>query len=390
MVRHVVALLVVLAFAFLAGSVARADVHVFGEAGQAAASAEQAAIGTARAAIAAGHMGDAVTSLELFVKTHPGATAAVRFLGDLYYREGRLAAAEATYEQLLAVDANDKETHNRLGAVYEIEHREPDAIAQFEAALPGTDSVGNLVALHAHEGDLPQFRDELVTRAQKSPGDLDAQTEAGELFDAMHRPQQAIEYFQRALVDDPRSIAALTGLGLAYLDLRRYDLAEQDFAACLAGDPHNYACTDDLGATYLEAGSYEQASRELDAAYGLAPERAETLVNFGYLADARGDWQRAITYYAQAISVDPYSPEAYVNLGIDYEGNNQYAKAESALLKGLAIAPQDGRMRYLLGRAYALQGDLAQAVVQLKAAAASLDPAIAAIAAEESAKLTTP
>ncbi len=86
----------------------------------------------------------------------------------------------------------------------------------------------------------------------------------------------------------------------------------------------------------------------------------------------RGDWKRAVAYYVQAISVNPYVPESYVNLGIDYEHNGLYPLALSALLKGVAAAPYDGRVRYLLARAYAAQGQRALALAQLKAAAVVL------------------
>jgi Flp pilus assembly protein TadD len=120
----------------------------------------------------------------------------------------------------------------------------------------------------------------------------------------------------------------------------------------------------------------------------LEPERPEALVNFGYLADLRGDWKRAVSYYVQAIAVDPYVPESYVNLGIDYEHNGLYSLAQAALLKGVAAAPYDGRVRYLLARAYVAQGEKALALAELKAAAGSLDPDVAEIAKEESARLT--
>jgi tetratricopeptide (TPR) repeat protein len=119
----------------------------------------------------------------------------------------------------------------------------------------------------------------------------------------------------------------------------------------------------------------------------LEPERPEAIVNFGYLADLNGDWKRAVTYYVEAIAVNPYVPESYVNLGIDYEHNGLYPLAQSALLKGVAAAPYDGRVRYLLARAYAAQGQKALALAQLKAAETSLDPDVAEIAKEESARL---
>ncbi len=348
---------------------------------------QQAAIKYTRELIAAGDIDAAVSALAKFVESHPGATEAARFLGDLYYRQGRFDRAEAVYGQLLARDPKDKQTHNRLGVVYATENRVDAAIVQFQDALPGTDSIHDLVLLHLRKGDLPQYQAGMVREANRYPNESDIQEELGEIFQTLHRPDEAIVYFRRALDSDARSVAAFNGLGMAYLDLHDHASAAQYLNDCLNLDPTNYACLDNLGVADIQAASYDAALQILKRAHGLEPERPEALVNFGYLADLRGDWKRAVTYYVQAISVNPYVPESYVNLGIDYEHNGLYTLAQAALVKGVAAAPYDGRVRYLLARAYAAQGQRQLALAQLKAAAASLDPDVAEIAKEESARL---
>ncbi|MGB8964163.1 MAG: tetratricopeptide repeat protein [Candidatus Cybelea sp.] len=354
-----------------------------------AAADQQVAIGFARELIAAGDMDEAVKQLAAFVATHPNASEAARFLGDLYYRQGRFDRAEAVYKQLLAANTQDKETHNRLGVVYATENRVDAAIGEFESALPGTDSIRDLVYLHLRKGDLPQYRDQMVQEADSEPTDADIQEELGEIFETLHRPYEAITYYRRALDSNGRSIAALNGLGMTYLDVHDYKTAMQSIEDCLNIDPDNYACHDNLGVAKIQAGLDEDALAEFKRANRLEPERPEALVNFGYLADKRGDWKRAVAYYVQAIAVDPYVPESYVNLGIDYERNGLNALAQSALLKGVAAVPYDGRVRYLLARAYVAEGQRALALAELKAAEASLDPDVAQIAKEESARLTT-
>ncbi|HZV77428.1 MAG TPA: tetratricopeptide repeat protein [Candidatus Babeliales bacterium] len=348
---------------------------------------QQTAILYARQLIAAGSMDQAVAQLADFVATHPSAVEAARFLGDLYYRQGRFDRAEAVYSQLLARNPHDKETHNRLGVVYATENRIDDAIVQFESALPGTDSIRDLVLLHLRKGDLAQYEAEMVQTARTYPNDADIQEELGEIFGTVHRPNEAIIYYRRALDSDPRSIAALNGVGMAYLDLHDHTTAMEYLSDCLNIDPQNYACLDNMGVAKIQAGLNDEALKDFKHAHRLEPEMPEAIVNFGYLADLGGDWKRAVSYYVQAIAVNPYVPESYVNLGIDYEHNGLYALAQSALLKGVAAAPYDGRVRYLLARAYAAQGEKALALAQLKIAQESLDPDVVEIAKEESARL---
>ncbi len=348
---------------------------------------QEAAITYARELIAAGDIDEAVNQLEQFVASHPNGSEAARFLGDLYYRQGHFDKAEAVYKRLLARDSHDKQTHNRLGVVYATENRVDDAIIQFQDALPGTDSIRDLVLLHLRRGDLPAYEREMVDEANRYPNDADLQEEVGEIFETLHRPNDAILYFRRALDSDSRSIPALNGLGMAYLDLHDDVQASAYLNDCLNVDPLNYACLDNLGVARIQAESYDTAASTFKKAHTLEPERPEALVNFGYLADERGDWKRAVAYYVQAISVDPYVPESYVNLGIDYEHNGLYPLAQAALLKGVAAAPYDGRVRFLLARAYAAQGQRALALAQLKAAQTSLDPDVVQIAKEETARL---
>ncbi|HLX26797.1 MAG TPA: tetratricopeptide repeat protein [Candidatus Cybelea sp.] len=348
---------------------------------------QQAAITYARELIASGDMDRAVQQLADFVATHPNAAEAARFLGDLYYRQGRFDRAEAVYKALLARNPHDKQTHNRLGVVYATENQVDPAIVEFQDALPGTDSIRDLVLLHLRKGDLQTYQDDMVAQARNEPNNADIQEELGEIFQTIHRPTEAVRYFRRALDSDPRSIAALNGVGMSYLDLHDPGTALEYLADCLNIDPVNYACLDNIGVAKIQSGAYGEAMADFTKAHRLEPERPEALVNFGYLADARGDWKRAVAYYVQAIAVNPYVPESYVNLGIDYEHNGLYSLAQSALLKGVAAAPYDGRVRYLLARAYAAQGQKALALAQLKVAQTSLDPDVSQIAKEETQRL---
>jgi tetratricopeptide (TPR) repeat protein len=349
----------------------------------------QGAIQAARERIAAGDLAGAVKGLEIYVVSHAGEAGPERFLGDLYYRQGRFDKAEQVYQNILAHNPGDRESHNRLGVVYATTNRVDEAIAQFNKALPGTDSVADLVAMHLRKGDLPQYRQQMQHLADAQPTDADIQAEMGQIFAALHKPADALGYFMRALDSDPQSLTALNGLGLAYFDLQNFTEAEKNFRACVQIDVTNYTCTNNLGAAYLQSGDDDVAKPYLTRAHSLAPERPEALVNFGFLADRRGDWKRAVDFYVQATVVGPYLPEAYIDLGIDYEHNNLYQLAQAALLKGIAAAPQDGRIRYLLAVAYASQGQKSLALDQLKVAEQSLDPDVARIATEESAKLSS-
>jgi tetratricopeptide (TPR) repeat protein len=340
------------------------------------------AIQAARERVASGDLDGAIRELGIYVAGHPGEVGPERLLGDLYYRHGELSRAEEQYKHILTYAPRDKETHNRLGSVFATENKLDAAIDEFNKSLPGTDSVPDLVLLHIRKGDFDRYKYEREKATIDYPTDSDAALELGQLYLAVHQTDLALRYFNRALSEDPSSLQALNDLGRAYLDQQSYDLAIDAFGKCLGRDPNNYACEDNLGASYLESKRYALAANILTIAHRLQPERGEALVNIGYLSDVNGDWKRAVAYYVQSMTVYPYAPEAYINLGLDYNSHGFYELAQSALLKGLAVAPEDGRLHFILGDVYARQGNQTMATQQFKLAADSFDPTVKVLARE--------
>ncbi len=347
------------------------------------------AIRATRELIASGDMPGAIRKLSMYVAIHPGEIATRRFLGDLYFRTGQIARAQFAYEEILKFAPNDKETHNRLGTVYAEENRVDDAIVQFNAALPGTDSVNDLVDLHLRKGDLDKYEIEVQKMARDFPNDPGVQAELGQVYYAIHQPAQSEVYYSRALDQDPKDLTALNGLGLSLMDMHRYDDAIATFKQCLGVDPYSFQCQNNMGATYLEAKRIAEAKIALDKAFKDAPERAETFVNYGYMADMQDDWQRAVAQYAKAIELYPYLREAYIDLALDYERHQLYVLAQAVLLKGIASVHDDGRLHVLLGDAYEAQGDKTDALAQFELGKKGSDPTAIGIATEHVSLLTT-
>jgi len=347
------------------------------------------AIRATRELIASGDMSGAIRKLSLYVTIHPGEVGPRRFLGDLYFRTGQIARAKFVYEEILKFAPNDKETHNRLGTVYAEENRVDDAIAQFNAALPGTDSVDDLVELHERKGDLDKYEIEVQKIARDYPEDPGIQSELGQVYYAIHQSAEAEVYYNRALAEDPRNLTALNGLGLAQMDMHDYDSAVATFRLCLGVDPLSYQCQNNIGATYLEAKEVDRAKVALDKAFKDAPERAETFVNYGYMADLQEDWQRAVAQYAKAIELYPYLREAYIDLALDYERHQLYVLAQAVLLKGIASVHDDGRLHVLLGDAYEAQGDKSDALAQFELGEKGSDATAVGIATQQVSLLTT-
>ncbi|MBV8726816.1 MAG: tetratricopeptide repeat protein [Candidatus Eremiobacteraeota bacterium] len=340
----------------------------------------QAAMRAARERVAAGDLAGAIKGLATYVNAHPKDADPARLLGDLYYRAGNSTSADLVYHRILEFYPNDRETHNRLGAVYATLNRIDDAISEYNKSLPGTDAVPDLVSLHARKGDLPAYVAQVQSEGSLGASDPDAQHSLGSLYLSLHDYGNALKYFLRELDIVPDSLAGLNQAAVAYMDVGDYTKAFTLLNRCLLKDPASYACTVNLAAGNLETRSYDRGRELLDRAKSLEPEHPEILVNYGYLQDALGDWRSAVADYVKALAISPYSRDAYLNLGIDYTQHRLFDLAESALLKGLTVAPQDAALHYWLGRTYQDQRKRDLAMKQFEAAAQTSDPQVVNLA----------
>jgi len=158
------------------------------------------AVERARKRVSDGDLAGAVKELALYVAAHPKEIEPARYLGDLYYRQSDLPAAERTYLAILRFAPGDKETHNRLGGIYAVQDRVTEAIEQFQKSLPRSDSLGRLVVLHQRLGDLAAFTNEYRIRALDHPSEFGDQYNYGLILRNERRPldeqRQQFELFQ--------------------------------------------------------------------------------------------------------------------------------------------------------------------------------------------------
>jgi tetratricopeptide (TPR) repeat protein len=348
---------------------------------------DPAVLDAARAKVAAGDTKGAIAGLAPYVADHPRDVAAGRLLGDLYFRVPDFAKAEKVWKALLAVDALDRETHSRLGALYAAQDRINESMYEFQLSLPSrTGSVG-LVMLHKKAGDLPLYMAKLQADTDGHPFDIARWSELGEAQRALHHYDRALEAFNHVVAVRPSSCGARVDVANALVDLGRIDPAIVHLKACLAVDANYYQAVVNLGQAYLEKRDAATARPYLDRALVLHPEGNEALVNIGYIYDTQDDWKTAVSYYNRAIRSDPMRPEPYINLGFDYNERKLFPLAEAAYLKGLSACQDDGRLHYMLAVTYNLQGKIALARDQYRQAIASEEPIIVPLAQRELALL---
>lgn len=342
---------------------------------------ETTVLDTAREKVASGDFQGGITYLAPYVQAHPKSVAAARLLGDLYYRIPDYKRAETVWRGIVAQHPDDREVHNRLGSLYAVEDRIPEALLEFEKSVPSRDGYEGLVAMHRRAGDLQAFLAKLQQAATENPLDPNRWGALGAVERSMHELAEAKAAFTRQVGLAPQSCDARLNIANVQVDLGEIDPAIANLRACLAVDATYYPAVVNLGEAFLEKNDNQTARPYFDRGLELKPNGYEALVDIGYIIDMQGDWRTAVTYYDRALQSDPLRSEAYINLGYDFNEHQLFPLAQAAFVKGLSIAPDNGRLHYMLGVTYSLQGKIDLARTQFNDAMTS-DEAIVVKAAK--------
>ena len=315
-----------------------------------------ASVAAARARELADDASGAIADLRTYVGAHPDDTAAARLLGDLYFRIRDLRAAESVWSHTVTMHPDDGPLHVRLGALYAAQNRFADAISQYDADLPNPVAAEALVRLHSRVGDLQRFLDDIADEAEQHRFSPDVLALEANVLQAAHHESEALAVYTRVLTLRHGRCDDLIGRAGDLMALHRTSDAIGDLERCLAIDPDSYAALASLGGAYLARNEYGSARMWVDRALQADPNGAEALIDRGVLEDAAGDWQAAMRDNESAIAADPLRPEGYANLAYDLLERRAVSVAERTAEAGLVAAPGDGRLHFLLARAYQIGG----------------------------------
>lgn len=158
---------------------------------------------------------------------------------------------------------------------------------------------------------------------------------------------EAAEHIEKAVLLNPRLNEAHVNLGVAYLELQKWDMAIPHFNAVL-GDIL-YRTPEDarynLGSAYYGKGDYERAADSFKKAVEINPQYAMAYHNLGQSYDKMNRLDEAVEAYGKAISIEPFYVNAYYNLGLVLIRKKDKAEALKAFEKVVSLAPESDKAK---------------------------------------------
>lgn len=231
---------------------------------------------------------------------------------DELYKQGMEAfektdykKAEQVFAEILTINANFADIHNKMGIIYSHSNRLQLAAKAFEKALilnpEYTEASLNLAITYSDLGQYEKSRTVFEQAAHfakprgnatESPsalvdpfvkGKLSAEhLRIGNMYYQLSLLDEAIDEYQKALRLSPDFADIITQLGIALRDKGLYDDAIKEFNRAKECNPRYIAARLHLGIAYYSQGFYGLAEEEWQAALTIDPNNSavRTYLNF--------------------------------------------------------------------------------------------------------------
>ena len=224
-----------------------------------------------------------------------------------------------------------------------------------EAAEPDTAATERVIAMYSKV-------------VAEDPNVIDAWFSLGNACQRIHRYEEAIKYFKRALELKPDYDLPVINMANAYRALGNDEAALAGYEHYLTIDPKNGHVRYEIGQIYLDRGDAARAEQNFRQALEIDPRVAPALNAIGVLAYRRGDLPTAEREVRAALQVKSDVRLAHYNLALIAEERNDLQTAEAEYRHELEIHPDAYKAAFNLGRLYERLGNRSGQIAALRQA----------------------
>lgn len=163
---------------------------------------------------------------------------------------------------------------------------------------------------------------------------------------AAQRPEDALDYFERAKNADPENPDAYYNCGVVYhemaIDTGResdFQMAKYYYDLCLERNPNHVECNRSKATLLCDIGQNDAAFQLMESWVDRQPASAEPRIELARLYDEHHQLARARDCLTDAVAIDSHNVRAYTALGSVRERMGDNQEAIHAYERALALNP---------------------------------------------------
>ena len=286
------------------------------------------ALAPARLLLQQGKLSEAEAATRNFLLAHADSAEAHFLLGFILFREIGEKWREAGKAQEATLPYSDGSAIGSLAEFRDAKARE--SLAEFTAGARYHAASAfdlKIVALDylllKHNMDADRW---LTQSVQLNSRDAQAWYYLGRTKYSTGQFREAIEAFEQCLKLEPRNVEAENNVGLSYEALRRPDEAIQAFENAIAWQTESSA------------------------------KNPEPFIELAHLYLNENQPEKAVPYLSQSIAISPNVSKAHEELGKAYALLHRLSEAQAELEKAIELTPQAPNLHCLLAAVYSKQG----------------------------------
>ena len=356
------------------GDLATAETN-FQAAAKLAPGSMEVASGLAQVAIRRNDGGMLNEVAERTIQAHPELPDAYLWRGTTEISRKEFDKAEADFQTALQKSPDNPIALLELGQLRLIQGKIPEGKALVQRALDkdpnSMRALAILVGYDLKDKQPAKALGRVQAQIAKSPSNGGLYIELASLQLQIKDYKGALASSQRAMQLNPNSPGGVEAYARAAVGLGQVDPAISIWQNWMGAHPSDAHGLQILGSLEEAKGDLSKAMEDYKKAIQIDPNNAIATNNLAYLmVEAGQNVDVALTLAQTARRLMPDTPQTADTLAWVYYYKGSYGAARDLLEGALKTAPEDASMHYHLGMVYSRLHNKADAVVQLKKAAA--------------------
>jgi tetratricopeptide (TPR) repeat protein len=234
-----------------------------------------------------------------------------------------------------------EETYSKTGRYWELKDDKNPLLLDRRFTIEDKNWLLACVYVNMGKISKPEEAIEYYDRAlELSPGYADAYSNKGFACEELGRLNEAISYYNKSLEINPKDARTYYNRGYVRMKLGKYDKAVLDYDLAIANHNNFPEAHFNKGIIYSRLGGHEDAIFSYNSAIELNPQYARAYFHRGMTFSSLNLPIEAILDFTRVIEITPDFAEAYYNRGLGYISSGDTLKAMEDFSRAKTLAPE--------------------------------------------------